>query len=298
MSQATVLSDARPQHDDLHRAVLYMVFAAALIPLLNASAKYLAQHYPVLEITWARYAGHFVYMLIAFVPRRGVLLLAASRPVLQLLRSALLCVSTLIFISALRYVPLPTATAISFTSPFIVTALAPWLLQERVGPRRWSGVLAGFSGTLLVVRPGDSMNFAALLVFGSAISSALYQILTRKLAAHDPAETSITYIALAGFVITTVPLPFVWVTPASWLDAAVFVGLGLFGGFGHYFIVRAFEIAPAPFVSPFNYGQLLGAVLLSFIVFGQLPDLWVWSGAFMIVAAGIYVLFADRGRVA
>jgi drug/metabolite transporter (DMT)-like permease len=94
------------------------------------------------------------------------------------------------------------------------------------------------------------------------------------------------------------PLPFVWVTPASVLDLAVFVALGLFGGFGHYFIVRAFEIAPAPFVSPFNYGQLLGAVLLSLIVFGQLPDLWVWSGALLIVAAGVYVLFAQRSKLA
>src|SRR4051812_3338548 len=108
--------------DDLNRAVLYMVFAAVLIPFLNASAKYLSSTYPVLEITWARYAGHFAHMLIAFAPQRGLSLLASSRPMLQLVRSSLLCVSTLIFVMALRYVPLPTATAISFTSPFIVTA--------------------------------------------------------------------------------------------------------------------------------------------------------------------------------
>src|SRR4051794_35273895 len=111
--------------DDLNRAVLYMVFAAVLIPLLNASAKYLSSTYPVLEITWARYAGHFAYMLIPFPPQRGLRLLASSRPMLQLVRSSLLCVSPLIFVMALRYVPLPPATAISFTSPFIVTALAP-----------------------------------------------------------------------------------------------------------------------------------------------------------------------------
>src|SRR3954467_13816858 len=87
--------------DDLNRAVLYMVFAALLIPLLNASAKYLAATYPVLEITWARYAGHFVYMVVAFAPRFGSSLLVASRPLLQLVRSTLLCVSTLIFITAL-----------------------------------------------------------------------------------------------------------------------------------------------------------------------------------------------------
>ena len=106
----------------------------------------------------------------------------------------------------------------------------------------------------------------------------MYQLLTRKLAAHDLAETSITYIALAGFVLTTIPLPFVWKTSVSWHDALLFFGLGLFGGFGHYFIVRAYEIAPAPFVSPFNYLQLIGAALLGFVVFGQLPDVFVCGG--------------------
>ena len=145
------------------------------------------------------------------------------------------------------------------------------------------------------MRPGLGVGHsAAFLVFGSATTSALYQILTRKLAAHDPAETSITYIALAGFLITTVPLPFVWQTPASLFDCLVFLGLGLFGGFGHYFMVRAFELAPAPFVSPFNYGQLIGATLLSVVVFGQLPDVWVWAGALVIAGSGVLMLVAER----
>ena len=285
--------------DDFGRAVLYMMFAALLIPLLNASAKYLGRHYPVVEITWARYAGHFFYMLIAFAPRRGARLLVASRPALQLVRSALLCLSTLIFISALYYVPLPVATSISFTGPFMVTALSPLLLGERVGSRRWAAVGIGFLGALVIVRPGlGGVPAAAFLLFASAAASALYQILTRKLAAHDPAETSITYIALAGFVLTTIPLPFVWKTPESALDALVFVSLGIFGGFGHYFLVRAFELAPAPFVSPFNYGQLLGATLLSWLVFAQMPDLWTWVGAAIIVASGIFMLYAERRRAA
>ncbi|MDQ4061324.1 MAG: DMT family transporter [Pseudomonadota bacterium] len=289
------LGTATPASEDVGRAVLYMIFAAALIPLLNASTKFLAQNYSVIEITWARYAGHFVYMLIVFAPRRGRRLLAASQPVLQLLRSTLLCVATFIFITALSFVPLPTATAISFTSPFIVVALAPLLLGETVGRRRWAAVAFGFLGALAVVRPGlGGEHWAAFLVLGSAMASALYQLLTRKLAAHDPAETSIIYIALAGFVLTSIPLPFVWKTPTTLLDGLVFIGLGVFGGFGHYFMVRAYELAPASFVSPFNYGQILGAVLLSAMIFGQLPDLWTWLGTLVIVASGIYMLFSER----
>jgi drug/metabolite transporter (DMT)-like permease len=293
------VSEARRRGDDLNRAVLYMIAAAVLIPLLNASAKYLAATYPILEIAWARYAGHFLYMLLLFAPRRGLRLLACSRPGLQLLRSTLLCIATIIFIAGLRFVPLPTATAISFMGPFIVTALAPLVLDERVGARRWLAVAVGFLGALVVVRPGmEGTNTAALLFFGSAFASALYQLLTRKLAAHDPAETSITYIALAGFILTTVPLPFVWETPRSWLDTALFLSLGLFGGFGHYFLVRAYEIAPAPFVSPFNYLQLIGAALLGFVVFGHLPDLFVWVGAAIIAGSGIFMLYAERRKSA
>jgi drug/metabolite transporter (DMT)-like permease len=274
-----------------------MMLSAILIPLLNASSKYLTQFYPIVEITWARYAGHFVFMLLVFAPRRGTRLLVSSRPVLQLLRSALLCLSTLIYISALQWLTLPTATAISFTGPLIVTALAPLLLAERVGRKRWLAVGLGFLGAMVVVRPGiEGANQAGLLVLASASASALYQILTRKLASQDPAETSITYIALAGFVLTSVPLPFVWVAPATLWDAVVFVGLGLFGGFGHYFLVRAFELAPAPVVSPFNYGQLIGAAVLSYAIFGQIPDAWTWLGAFVIVGSGIFMLTAERRK--
>ena len=275
-----------------------MVLAAALLPLLNASSKYLSQTYPVLEITWARYAGHLFFMLLVFAPRRGLRLLASSQPVLQLVRSTLLCVSTLVFIAGLASVMLPTATAISFTGPLIVTALAPLVLGEAVGRHRWIAIIIGFIGAVVVVRPGlDPAYEGALLIFAGAFAAALYQLLTRKLAAHDPAETSITYIALAGFVLTSIPLPFIWQTPVSVWDALVFAALGFFGGFGHYFLVRAFELAPAPVVAPLNYGQLIGATLLGIIVFGQLPDLWTWLGAAIIAGSGLFMLWGERGKM-
>jgi drug/metabolite transporter (DMT)-like permease len=283
--------------DNVRRAILYMVYSAALIPLLNASAKYLTANYSVVEIAWARYAGHFFYMLIVFAPRRGPRLLVSSRPVLQLVRSSLLFLSTAIYVSALGYIPLATAAAIGFMSPFIVTALAPFVLGEKVGLRRWVSVALGFAGAMVVIRPGaGAVSAAALLVLGSATSSALYQLMTRKLAAHDPAETSITYIAMAGFLLASVALPFTWKTPETALDLLLFVGLGIFGGFGHYFMVRAYELAPAPLIAPFNYAQLIGSVILGVAVFGQFPDLWTWVGSAIIVGTGIYLLLREGRR--
>lgn len=284
--------------DDLRRAVLYMLYAASLIPLLNAGAKYLSGSYPIMEIVWARYAGHFFFMALFFVPRRGLAVFASARPALQLFRSALLFCGTLFYTNALHFVPLTTAAAISFTAPFIVTALAPSMLGERVGWRRWIAVALGFAGAMVVVRPGlDAVHWAAFLVFGSALLSAFYQIFTRKLAFIDAPETSITYIAVAGFLGASLALPFNLKIPETALDAAVFVSLGISGGFGHYFLVRAFELAPAPFLSPFNYAQLLATVVLGYFVFGQFPDAWTWLGAALIVASGLDMLyFESRAR--
>jgi drug/metabolite transporter (DMT)-like permease len=281
--------------DDLPRAVSYMLLVALFIPTLNASAKFLAATYPTIEVVWARYAGHFVYMVIMFAPRFGTRLLATSRPFAQVTRAGMLCTSTLIYVLALPHVQLTTATAISFTGPFIVTALAPLVLKERVGWARWLFVAAGFIGALVILRPGTgAVSPAAFLLIASATASALYQILSRKLATVDRVETANTYTGLVGFVLTTTPLPFFWVTPHSARDALIFVGLGFFGGLGHYFLQRAFELAPAPFVSPFNYLGLIGAALFSFIVFGELPDIWVWVGAAIIAGSGIFMLYYEH----
>ena len=272
-----------------------MVLAMTLIPCLNAGAKYLTPRYSVIEITWARYAGHFVYMVLFFIPKRGWRLFRTTHLRAQMLRSTLLLSSTAIYVSALRYTSLPIAASIGFVAPFIVIALSPAILQERVGLQRWLAATVGFSGALLILRPGsDSVPLASFLVLGSALCNALYQLLTRRLAAHDPPETSITYIAVVGFLLTTVLVPFAWHTPESIADGALLFSLGMFGGFGHYYIVKAFQWGPASVVAPMNYLQLLGAALFSFAVFGEIPAALSWVGAAVIVGSGLYILAAER----
>ena len=274
-----------------------MALAAVFLPLLNASIQYLARSYPVGELLWARYAGHLVFMLVVFAPKRGVALLASSRPRLQVTRSILFCVSTFLTFFALRFVPLASATVILFTAPLIVTAASPLLLREKVDWRSGVAVVVGFIGALIVIRPGfGALHWSAVLIFGSAAASALTQILSRKLAGHDKPETTNTYMVLVGFVIASLALPFFWAWPASWWDALLIGALGVFGGVGHYYLVRAFELAPAAFVSPFNYAQILGAALLGFFVFDQVPDLWMWLGTAIISASGVFILWNRQGR--
>jgi drug/metabolite transporter (DMT)-like permease len=283
--------------NDYRRAVLFMGLAAIFLPLLNAAIQYLAPAYSVGQLLWARYAGHLAFMVIVFAPRRGAALLASNRPALQVTRSALFCASTFLTFYALGFVPLATATVILFTSPLIVAALAPLLLREDVDRASWLAVLAGFGGAVIVARPGSgALHWSAVLMLGSATASALTQILSRKLAGYDRPETTNTYMVLVGFVLASLALPFVWRWPAGWWDASLLAALGVFGGLGHYCLVRAFELAPAPFVSPFNYAQILGAALLGFLVFGQVPDLWMWCGAGIITGSGLFILLYERRR--
>jgi drug/metabolite transporter (DMT)-like permease len=292
-------SAAQARTPNIGRAIFYMALAMSLLPCLNAAAKYLGHSYATVEIVWARYAGHFAYMVVAFLPRRGLALFATSRLSVQVLRSALLVSATGIYFTALHYTALPTAAIISFVSPFMMIALAGLLLGEPVGAHRWAAAAIGFLGALVILRPGTgALPLASFLLLISAACNALYQILTRGLAARDSAETSNTYIAVVGFVLTSLAVPFFWETPRSLFDLLLFVSLGIFGGFGHYFIVKALEWGPAAVIAPLNYGQLIGTVIIGYFAFGEFPDLWTWTGALVIVMSGLYIFYRERAAKA
>ena len=282
---------------NIGRAIFYMALAMALLPCLNAAAKYLGHGYSTIEIVWARYAGHFAYMVAVFLPQRGFRLFYTERLSTQVLRSALLLTATGVYFTALHYTELPTAAVISFVSPFITTALAGIMLGEQVGPQRWAAVAVGFLGALFILRPGSGVvHLASFLVLISATCNALYQILTRRLAARDSAETSNTYIAVVGFALSSLVLPLVWEAPGSLLDFLLLTSLGIFGGFGHYFIVKALEWGPAAVIAPLNYGQLIGTVIIGYLAFGEFPDAATWFGAVVIIASGLYIFYRERRR--
>ena len=279
------------------RGILLMCLGVCMFPFLNTAAKLLTADYPITEIVWARFTGHLICVLLVFMPQRGWRIFAAKRPFVQIARSFLLLASTSLFVSAIGHLPLATASAIGFTSPFIVTALSVPLLREPVGPRRWAAVVIGFIGAVIVIRPHASPDsWAALLVLASACSYGLYQIMTRKGGAHDDAATAIVYAALVGTVVMSLIVPFDFHVPARPLDWMLFAALGIFGGFGHYFVVRGFQNASAAIIAPFGYVELVGATILGYFVFGNFPDGWTWVGIAIIVASGVYVAYRERAR--
>jgi drug/metabolite transporter (DMT)-like permease len=282
---------------DVLRGILLMCAGVSLFPFMNAGVKLLDANYPVAQIVWARFTGHLIVMLAVFMPRHGWALLWPKRLTVQLARSALMLVSNMVFVMAIARVPLATASAIGFTSPLIVTALSVPLLHESVGWRRWSAVMVGFAGALMVIRPGNGLaDPAVLLLLLSALAYALYLIATRWVGRYDDAATGIIFAALVGSLAMSFVLPFVFVPPHTLTDGVLFACLGLFGGVGHYLIIRAFQLGPAAVMAPLGYVELVGTATLGYLIFANFPDFWTWVGAAVIIASGLYIASRERRR--
>ena len=268
-----------------------MCLYVALIVCVNAAGKVLTETHHPHQVVFFRHGVAFLLMLLLFAPRHGLRIVVPRRPGLQIARGLFGIASSVFYFTGLASVSLATAATISFTGPLLVTALSGPLLGEKVGIRRWAAVAAGFTGALIVIRPGVERNgqWAGLFIAASAGCAALYQIFTRKLAGQDHAETTNIWSGLVGATVMCVLVPFVWQTPQSLQLWALFVCLGLVGGIAHYIMTKAFDRGPASLLSPFTYLQLLGATLTGYVLYGALPDRWTWLGAAVIVAAGLYV---------
>ncbi len=275
--------------------IALMCGAVACFSCLDATAKYLNHHMDTLQVTWARYASAFALAFILSNPLTHPGLLRTSRPALQIGRSALLLGSTILNFFALRYLQLDQALAILFSTPFLVAVMAGPILGEWVGWRRWTAILVGFAGVLLVTRPGlGGVHPAALLTLGSAICYALYGITTRLLARTDSNETTLFYSNLVGVVAMTPVLYFVWSAPESGFIVFLMVAIGGLGSFGHYLLIAGHRLAPASTLSPYMYTQLVWASALGYIVFADVPNRWTLAGAVIVIGSGLYMLSRER----
>lgn len=280
--------------------ILFIVLSSVLFaPLTQTATKFLAGDFPVFQIIFFRSIGHAFWMLLFFLPRHGVGMFRANRPWLHLSRSALLFASTMCWITAVSSVPLTTASAINFTAPIFVVILSIPILGERVGLHRWSAVLLGFLGAVIVIQPGQGgFQVEFLLLLAASFMFAIYQILTRMGAASDSEATSSFYTVLVGLFVGGAVAPWNYVPPApgDYVVWGAFLAIGLLGGIRHYLVVKAYSHAPASVVSPFFYCELIGVTLLGFLVFGDTPTATTWLGAAIIVACGLYIAHRERLR--
>lgn len=295
MTHPTSAPRAAP-HDAPVRGVLLMCLAVTLFATMNMFVKLLRADYPVSEIVWGRYTFHLVFALIIVGPRLPALLRTANLPI-HLLRGVLILGATTTMFIAIGFLPLATAIAINFVSPLLVVALSTAMLGERVGAGRWAAVAIGFTGVLLIIKPGFGGGWAVLLPLGTALLYAYYQIITRRIAAREDPRTSLLYLALVGTALASVVAPFEWVWPTAtgWLMLAA---AGMLGGIGHFLVIQAFARAHANVVAPFAYMEIVGATVWGFALFGELPDAWTFTGVGMIVACGLWIVQSERRLLA
>jgi drug/metabolite transporter (DMT)-like permease len=292
------MKDTHTGEDPGLRIALPLFLAAGLcLSALDTTAKYLVRDNSLLLVVWARYAGQMLVVTPFAWNRAGHGFWRTRRLPLHLLRSAFLLGATVCFFAGLRYLPLAEASSITFLAPIVVVLLSQAILGERPTRDRWIASIVGFIGILILLRPGSAVfHPAALLLILTAICNALYQMLTRKLR-DELSHTTLFYSALVGTVALSLAVP--WeLRETAWTlrDVTLFLLLGTFAGFGHWFITGAYMRAPASLLVPFTYLQIVWATVFGVVVFGQHPDGWSAVGMAVIAASGLMLALRERRR--
>lgn len=283
------------QHKDRLTGIALMCAAVFLFAGNDATAKFLNDFMPSLQVVWARYMSAFVLALVLLNPVKNPQVMRTTRPWLQLGRSALLVISTTMNFIALRYLQLDQSMAIMFCTPFLIALLGGPLLGEWIRWRRWTAIIVGFCGVLLVARPGaGGIHPAALLILASALCYAFYSISTRILSRSDSDKTTNFYSNLVGAALVTLAVPFVWTPQSDPKVILLMCAMGLFSGLGHYLLIRAHRLAPASVLAPFIYSEIVWMIALGFLVFGDVPNRWTLAGVAVVIASGLYLLYRER----
>jgi drug/metabolite transporter (DMT)-like permease len=271
--------------------ITFIVAAVTIFAFVDTLAKYLMRDYSVITVVWARNFFQMLAMVIFLAPRMKLNLVQTKRPGIQVTRGLLLTASSLFFFTGVASMQLAEASAITFLAPLFIALLAGPVLHERVPLSSWLAIVAGLVGVQFIIRPGsDVFSWAALLPVVTAVCMAAYQLLTRHVAHTERTLTSLFYPSVVGSVILSLMLPFTGALPTNAWHFAMLVAVGVLGGIGHFLLIRAYQHAPASTIAPFMYSQLLGALSLGYLVFGDIPDNWALLGMGIIVTSGILLV--------
>ena len=271
------------------KAIILNASAWMIVPVMDAFAKYLSSSMDVLQITWARYFFTVFFTLSLMIIFYRQSFVWTKKPALQLIRGLIFVSSTYLFFYAISEISLPKALTLAFVAPICVTALSPLFLNEKVGMKRWTAVLLGFIGTMIVIRPGFiELNFATMAALGCGICYGFYLIITRKLSSSDNPLLTLLLSGLIGTIILSIFVPSIWVNPTSnqWFLMAL---IGLIASVTHLFLILSLKYADASKLAPLGYTEIITNILISYYFFHELPDNWTYLGLFIIVISGLYI---------
>jgi len=274
--------------------VVLVVAACACFAALDTGSKYVSATVPMMLVIWIRYVMQMVFIGAVLVPRSGGASFAPRHPLLQVVRGLLLIVCSMLAFLSLKHMPVGEFTAIVMISPLLVTLLSALTLKEPVSMLRWTLVSGGFVGAMIVIRPGsEAFNWAMLLPLLLVLVNASFQVITSKLSRSDAAGTTHLITGLVGLVLSSLALPFFWITPDSASTWAILLGLGVLGTVGHYFLIIGYSRAPASSLTPYLYSHIAFATIGGWLVFAHVPDGWALFGIVVITVCGGVGLLAS-----
>jgi len=276
------------------KAIFYNLLAWAILPFMDTIAKYLSSDLSFFQITWARYffTVFFTLPFMFFFFRKNLTL--TTQPKLQILRGATLFFSNVLFFYSISIISMAKALTLAFVAPLITTALSPFILGEKVGFRRWSAVIVGFMGSLIVIRPGFiDFNLASIAALGTGCFYGIYLIITRKLHNSDSPLLTLLLTGVVGAVVASFFVPVIWINPTfnQWSLLAL---MGIFACLGHLFLILSLKYADASKLAPFGYFEIVSNVILGYYFFGDFPHYWTWVGLSIIICSGIYISLRER----
>ena len=271
------------------KAIIFSLLGWMFLPVMDGFAKFLSDDLPILQITWARYFFTVVFTLPIMIFFFKKQLVWSDKPKLQILRGLILLSANICFFYAISIISLAKALTLAFVAPLIVTAFSPFMLGEKVGFRRWTAVVVGFVGSLVVIRPGFvELNFASLAALGTGILYGFYLIITRKLSTSDNPLLTLLMTGMVGAILVSAIIPFYWVKPSlnQW---SLMAGIGVFACIGHLFLILSLKYADASKLAPLGYTEIIPNVLIGYYFFSELPDNWTYLGLFIIILSGLYI---------
>jgi drug/metabolite transporter (DMT)-like permease len=291
------------QQTNVGKAILLKVVAALIFAIMAVLVRYLGEAYPVGEVVFFRSAFAILPVVVIYAWRRELeAAIRMGRPFGHAGRGLTAIGAMFCNFSALARLPVVDATAISFAAPFITVAMSALVLKERVRAYRWSAVIAGFAGVMVMLAPRLDFGGAATALTSGAIGAlcgvtgaffnAASTVQTRHLTKSETTSSIVFYFSLICAIAGLCTLPFGWAMPTS-SELAALIGTGICGGLGHIVLTESYRWAPASLVAPFDYTSMLWALVLGYLAFGELPTALTFLGAAIIVAAGLFVIWRE-----
>jgi drug/metabolite transporter (DMT)-like permease len=290
------------QQTNVVKAILLKVVAALIFAIMSVLVRYLGEAYPVGQVVFFRSAFAILPVVVIYALRRELeAAIRMGRPFGHAGRGLTAIGAMFCNFTALARLPVVDATAISFAAPFITVVMSALVLKERVRAYRWSAVIVGFAGVLVMLTPhldvagaaaAEGGAVGALFGMTGAFFNAASTVQTRHLTKSETTSSIVFYFSLICALAGLCTAPFGWVMPTQ-TELAALIGTGICGGLGHIVLTESYRWAPASLVAPFDYTAMLWALILGYLAFGELPTVLVFLGAAIIVAAGLFVVWRE-----